>query len=140
MHVMHGTDYINKEEQEGDNNNEYFFYHITHHQPKAFRCLNVKGLDMKNVLLLDTTMTIKKVCNLMLLNNIHTVSPGIKVHCNTETMINSKKGYIGLIEMWVNTSGIANVVSMKSLTDKYHIRFDSGDNGGCFQVKTERVL
>ena len=45
---------------------------------------------------------------------------------------------MGLIEMWVDPS--ANVVYMKSLTDKYHIRFDSRDKGGCFRVKTERGI
>ena len=87
---------------------------------------------MKNVLLLDTATMINQVCNPMLLNKIHTVSPGIKVNCNTGTMINMKKGYMGVIEMWVNPPGIANVVSMKSLTDKYHIRFDSQDKRRCF--------
>ena len=34
IHVMHGTDYINKEEGEEENNSEYSFYHNTHHQQK----------------------------------------------------------------------------------------------------------
>ena len=42
--------------------------------------------------------------------------------------------------MWVNPMGIANVVSMKSLTNRYHVRFDSQDHGGYFRVKTERGI
>ena len=47
---------------------------------------------------------------------------------------------MGSIEMWVNPSGIANVVSMKSLLDKYHVRFDSQEKMGCFWAKTERGI
>ena len=75
MYVAHGTDCNNKEKEEGDNNSAYSFYHITHHQPKAIRCVNVIGLDKKNVLLLDTAIMINQVCNPMLLNDIHTVFP-----------------------------------------------------------------
>ena len=88
MHAMNGKDCSNKDDEEGDNNSEYSFYHITLHQKKTVRYLNVKGLDM-NVLILDTATTITHVFNPMLLNDIHTVSPEIKVHCNTGTMINT---------------------------------------------------
>ena len=90
MHVMHGTDYINKEEgEEKNNSSEYSFYHNTHHQPKAMR----KDLDMRNVLLLDTAMTINQECNSMLLNKIHTVSSGIEVHFKREQQLTQKRLY-----------------------------------------------
>ena len=85
----------------------------------------MRGINVQKVLLLDKATTMNQLCNPMLLNGIHAVSPEIKMHCNTGTKMNMTKVHMGSIEMWINSMGIVNVVLIKSLTDKYHLRFSS---------------
>ena len=76
-------------------------------------------------LLLDTALTVDQAWNPCLLTNIHKVNRGISVHFNTGTTENTKVCDMGNIEMWLNTKGIANIVLMRTLVDKYHMTFDS---------------
>ena len=51
-------------------------------------------------------------------------------------MVN-KKGIIGSIPVWYHPEGVANILSLKTLKTRYHVTYDSKDNGGIFKVKTE---
>ncbi|KAL7551229.1 hypothetical protein ACHAWF_014413 [Thalassiosira exigua] len=70
------------------------------------------------------------------LKNVHTVSRGLNLHTNAGTSRTDKKGQLGSFMFWLDTFGIANVVSLRSLEERYHVSYDSKEKGGAFIAHT----
>ena len=73
-------------------------------------------------------------CNAKLLKNIRRSNARMNIRCNagqrTVTMVGDLPGY-GTV--WYDPKSIANILSLKRVTEKYHVAFDS-ENGGSFIV------
>jgi hypothetical protein len=51
--------------------------------------------------------------------------------------ISKQQGYLGSQKFWLDRMGIANVISLKSLEEKYRVTYDSKLSGGSFVVHTQ---
>ena len=123
-----------------ENGGEYVNYHLTCYQADCINRLKAKGQYMYWVLLLDTASTVEQVCIPNLLTDIKTIEKGIYVPYNTRKTENKTVGCLGSLDMWLHTKGIANVVSMKSLMEKYHVTFDSREGNVSLLVQTTRNI
>ena len=76
--------------------------------------------------LLDNQSTVDLFCNLRLLKNIRKSETRMKVKCNagerTTDMVGDLPGY-GTV--WFDPDSIANILSLKRVSEKYHVAFDS---------------
>ena len=43
-------------------------------------------------------------------------------------MTTNQKGMFEKFHMWYNPNGIANVISLKTMTEHYHVTYDSDDS------------
>jgi hypothetical protein len=53
-------------------------------------------------------------------------------------MVTAEVGQFGNTEVYLNRSGIANVLSLHKLGQKYDVTYNSNDRGGVFIVTTPR--
>ena len=90
----------------------------------------------KNYLYLDTCTTEDQMVNPAYLSKIHQVGNPLHLHTNAGSSSTSKKGYLGSQLFWLDRMGIANVVSLKSLEERFHVKYDSKTRGGSFICKT----
>ena len=58
------------------------------------------------------------------------------LHTNAGSSSTTQKGYLGSQLFWLDRFGIANVVKLKSLEDRFHVKYDSKMRGGAFICKT----
>ena len=123
-----------------ENGFEYRNYLLTCYQPDCVKLLKAKGLDMYCVLMLDTASTVDQVCNPNLLTNINTVEKKIFVHCNARITKNKAVSCMEGLDMWLHTNRKMNVISIKSLMEKYHVTFDIREGNGSFLVHTTRRI
>ncbi len=62
----------------------------------------------------------------------------ICVHCNKGTLATNKEADFGNIPVYFDSRGIANVLSLYCLGQKFRVIYDSLDKGGVFQVHTAK--
>ena len=85
-------------------------------------------------LLLDSCSTANLITNRALLHDIHTVDTSIRIRCNALTITTNQKGYLGDYPtlVWYNPKGIANILSMKDVSQHYRLTMDTNkDEGIC---------
>ncbi len=92
----------------------------------------------KNYVLLDSQLTVNLFSNPDCVTNIRLAGTLIRVHCNKGTMLTTKQANFGNTEVYFDSNGIANVLSLFCFGQKYRITYDSQDRGGVFQVFTAK--
>lgn len=130
-HLMNGFDY----------GNDYINFQFCQHGAKPivdYRSVicevNNDGKVPKNWILLDNQSTVDVFYNRSLLQNIRKQDVGMEIHCNagvtTTHYIAELPGY-GTV--WYHEDGIANILSLSKVKEKYRITYDS-KNGNEFTV------
>ena len=61
-------------------------------------------------------------CNPLLLKFIKELDQTVDIHCNTGTTTTNKVGYLkGYGMIWFDPNGIANILSLHMVLDRYHV-------------------
>ena len=69
--------------------------------------------------------------------NIRPAANPIKVHCNKGTMDTTQEADFGNTPVYFDARGIANVLSLYQLGQKFQVTYNSKDRGGIFKVFTQ---
>jgi hypothetical protein len=69
-------------------------------------------------------------------SNIQPATNPIKVHCNKGTVDTTQEADFGDTLVYFDARGIANVLSLYQLGQKFKVTYDSTDRGGVFKVLT----
>jgi hypothetical protein len=72
------------------------------------------------------------------LKHICRVKNPLSLHTNARRSHTDKKGNLGATSFWLDKTGIANVISLKTLENKFHVKYDSKEKGGAFICKTPK--
>ncbi len=88
------------------------FLQIVH----SFHQAGSKILD-KNHVYVDSCSTFHQLANANLVQDIKTTKDGLTGHCNAGTTNTNKTGKFGSLDIWVNTEGIANILSLDKLEE-----------------------
>jgi hypothetical protein len=79
-----------------------------------------------NWILIDTGSTSDIFCNRKLVTDIQFSSGSWKVHCNAVTkVVNNVATLLNYGTVWFNEDGIANIMSMSLVRNKFPVRYDS---------------
>jgi hypothetical protein len=89
----------------------------------------------QNWILLDNQSTVDVFSNKRLLKNINKADTTMNIKCNAGVTKNNMVGDLaGYGRVWYNEKGIANILSMSKVEEKYRITYDSsGDQGFAFE-------
>ena len=90
--------------------------------------LNTKNLQQTQDtwVLLDNQSTVDVFFNAALLENIHDSDLSLDIHCNAGVSTVNKIGnFPGYGVVWYHPGGIANILSLGRVKDKYQVTFDS---------------
>ena len=87
-------------------------------------------------LYLDTCTTNDQITNPAYLTGIYTETKPLTMHTNAGSSLSRKRGKLGSLLFWLNEGGIASVVSLRTLENKFHVKYDSKVNRGCFVCET----
>ena len=85
-------------------------------------------------ILLDSQSTIDVFSNPDMLTRVHRINTTLRIRCNAGTKTTDYRGYLsGYGWVWYYPQGIANILSLSRVKEKYRVTFDSAlDN--CFHV------
>ena len=88
----------------------------------------------KTWLLLDSQATIDVICNADLITNIHHSDTTLSIRCNAGVKTTNLKGHLsGYGWVWYYPKGIANILSLSRVKERYRVTFDSATDN-CFHV------
>ena len=123
MECMHTNVANDKDEQQDD---EFSLEHVFHQS--GVNQLNKDWLLLVNKSILD------HIVNPAYIKNIWTVKQLITMFCNTGSTANNQKGSFEMFDVWYNPNGIANVLSLKAMTEHYQVTYDGGNRGRIFVI------
>ena len=65
-------------------------------------------------------------CNPLLLKFVRKTDQSVNIHCNAGITQTNSVGYLkGYDMVWFDPNGIANILSLHRIVNKYHVQFDS---------------
>ena len=77
-------------------------------------------------MLLDSQSTIDLFSNPKMLTKIQRVNTTLRIRCNAGTMTTDWQGYLpGYGWVWFYPKGIANILSLSRVKEKFRVTFDS---------------
>mmetsp|Transcript_2297 Transcript_2297/g.3324 ORF Transcript_2297/g.3324 Transcript_2297/m.3324 type:complete len:181 (-) Transcript_2297:1781-2323(-) len=77
----------------------------------------------------------------MLLTKIHKVERGLTISCNAGKKTTSLGGYLsGYGWVWYFPEGIANILSLSRVNDKYRITYDSATDNAFHMHKLNKII
>jgi len=86
----------------------------------------------KTWILLDSQSTVDVFSNPRLLTNIHDSKTTLMLHCNAGKAILQQKGDLkGYGTVWYYPEGIAYILSLHKVQEKYKVTYDSSTMAGC---------
>ena len=94
------------------------------------------GPISSDLLLLDSQSTVHLFSQPEHVDNIHPAATPIRVHCNKGTLKTTQEANFGHTPVYFNARGIANVLSLYQLGQKFKLTYDSTDRSGVFKVFT----
>ena len=90
-----------------------------------------KGQSLnRSYLYLDTCSTEDHMLVPHYLDNMHTVEHPFTLHTNAGKSETNRKGFLGGTAFWLDKNGIENVISLRTLEQKFRITYDSNNDGG----------
>ena len=85
-------------------------------------------------MLLDSQSIIDVFCNTDLIERIHKSDTTLTIRCNAGVKTTNWKGYLpGYGWVWYYPEGIANILSLSRMKERYRVTFDSATDN-CFHV------
>ncbi len=76
-------------------------------------------------LYVDTCTTDDQMVNDAHLSRIHQVQNPLRMHANAGTANTNEREYLGTTLFWLDCMGIANVMPLKTLEQKYKVTYNS---------------
>ena len=89
-----------------------------------------------DLLLLDSQSTVHLFSQPEHVANIRPAATPIRVHCNKGTLDTTQEADFGDTPVYFDARGIANVLSLYQLGQKFQVTYNSKDRGGVFKVFT----
>lgn len=84
-----------------------------------------EGSLNKDYLYLDTCLTEDQMVTGKHLEGIHKARDQLVLHTNANKSKTNRKGYLGETAFWLDEQGIATVISLRTLEEKFHVMYDS---------------
>ncbi len=93
-----------------------------------------------DLVLLDSQLMVNLFTNPERVRNIHPAINPINIHCNKGTLTTTKEADFGNTPVYFNDRGMANVLSLYRLGEKFKVTYNSTDGGGVFKVNTKQGI
>ena len=92
--------------------------------------------NVRDLILLDNQVTVDLFCNNKLVTKTWTTDKSMTVYGNGgQITTNMKANVRGYGDVWYDPKAITNIMSLKNVKDKYHVTYDSQDDGDFIVTK-----
>ena len=126
----------------GDELEELMFLQPNEYSPNERQSMSSKTGIQDTWILLDSQSTVDVFSNSDLLTKIHKTNTMLRIRCNAGMKTTQYKGYLsGYGWVWYYPDGIANILSLSRVKDRFRVTFDSATDN-CFRVHkdNEKIL